>query len=249
MTAQRQQLDGAIDLSIVVPAYNEEQRLPNAIRTVTQFLDGHDLRVEVLVVENGSCDRTAEIADAVAKADPRFRAIHVTQAGKGRAVRTGMLEGRGRVIAFCDADFSMPVAELCRLYEAVESGADVAVGSREAPGARRIGEPWRRHLMGRVFNLLVRLLAVPNLGDTQCGFKAFRRQAAHDLFRRQVINGWAFDVEVLFLAYQRGYRVCEVPITWRYDPSSRVNPLRDTIRMLRELLTVRWNALRGRYSS
>jgi hypothetical protein len=187
------------------------------------------------------------MADAVARQDPRFRALHVALPGKGRAVRTGMLEGRGRVVVFCDADFSMPVEELCRLYEAVESGADVAIGSREVPGARRIGEPWRRHLMGRVFNVLVRVLAVPGLEDTQCGFKAFRQVVAHDLFERQLITGWAFDVEVLFLATHRGYRVREVPITWVYDASSRVSPLRDTIAMLRELLNVRMNAWRGRY--
>ncbi len=237
-----------IDLSVVIPAYNEERRLPAAIGKITGFLEAHDLVAEVLLVENGSRDRTGEIADAASHADPRFRALHVTLPGKGRAVRAGMLDSRGRVVVFCDADFSMPVEELCRLYEAVESGADIAIGSREVAGAHRIGEPWRRHLMGRVFNLLVRLLAVPGLADTQCGFKAFRRQAAQDLFRRQIINGWAFDVEVLFLAARSGYKVREVPITWRYDPSSRVNPLRDTIAMLRELIVVRWYAWSGRYS-
>jgi glycosyltransferase involved in cell wall biosynthesis len=237
-----------VDLSIVIPAYNEERRLPDAIRKVTGFLDSQPIHAEVLVVENGSHDRTGAIADAAADADPRFRALHVSLPGKGRAVRTGMLEGRGRVVVFCDADFSMPVDEICLLYRAVRDGADVAIGSREVSGARRIGEPWRRHLMGRVFNLLVRILAVPRLEDTQCGFKAFRREVAQDLFRRQIIDGWAFDVEVLFIAFRRGYRVQEVPITWVYDASSRVNPLRDTIGMLRELLVVRWNAWKGQYT-
>ncbi len=237
-----------IDLSIVIPAYNEERRLPDAIRKVSSFLDRWDHMAEVLLVENGSRDRTGEIADAASLADRRFRALHVALPGKGRAVRAGMLDSRGRVVVFCDADFSMPVEELSRLFAAVEDGADIAIGSREVPGARRIGEPWMRHFMGRVFNMLVRLLAVPGLADTQCGFKAFRRQAAQDLFRRQVIDGWAFDVEVLFLAARRGYRVREVPITWRYDPSSRVSPLRDTIAMLRELMVVRWNAWSDRYS-
>jgi glycosyltransferase involved in cell wall biosynthesis len=240
--------DEAIDLSIIIPAYNEERRLPDAIRKVTGFLDSHAFRAEVLIVENGSRDRTAAIADAAAETNPRFRALHVARPGKGRAVRVGMLEGRGRVVAFCDADFSMPVDQLCRLYDAIEAGADVAIGSREVPGARRIGEPWRRHLMGRGFNFLVRVLAVPGLEDTQCGFKAFRWEVARDLFRRQRITGWAFDVEVLFLATRGGYQVREVPITWRYDPSSRVSPLRDTIAMLRELLIVRLNAWRGRYT-
>ncbi len=240
--------DGSIDLSVVIPAYNEERRLPEAIRKITGFLDGQDLVAEVLLVENGSHDHTGEIADAASRSDPRFRALHVALSGKGRAVRAGMLDSRGRVVVFCDADFSMPVEEIPLLADAIEAGADIAIGSREVMGARRIGEPWRRHLMGRVFNTLVRLLAVPRLSDTQCGFKAFRRQVAQDLFRRQIVNGWAFDVEVLFLASRSGYNVREVPITWRYDASSRVNPARDTIAMLRELLIVRWYAWTGRYS-
>jgi dolichyl-phosphate beta-glucosyltransferase len=238
---------GPLDLSIVVPAYNEERRLPAAIRMLTEFLDSHPFAAEVLLVDNGSRDRTRDLADAAAQADSRFRALHITLPGKGRAVRAGMLEGRGSVIAFCDADFSMPVEELCRLYDEVRAGTPVAVGSREVAGARRIGEPLRRHLMGRIFNFLVRLIAVPGLEDTQCGFKAFQREVAHDLFRRQVLNGWAFDVEVLFLAGRAGYAIREVPITWRYDASSRVNPVRDTIAMLRELFVIRWNDLRGRY--
>jgi dolichyl-phosphate beta-glucosyltransferase len=238
----------SVDLSIVIPAYNEERRLPDAIRQVTGFLEERDLVAEVLLVENGSHDRTGEIADAASRADPRFRALHVALPGKGRAVRAGMLDSRGRVVVFCDADFSMPVEQLCRLSDAIEAGTDIAIGSREVSGAQRIGEPWRRHLMGRVFNALVRVLAVPRLRDTQCGFKAFRREVAQDLFRRQIINGWAFDVEVLFLASRSGYIVREIPITWRYDASSRVNPLRDTIAMLRELLIVRWYAWNGRYS-
>jgi glycosyltransferase involved in cell wall biosynthesis len=243
----QQRVDPPLDLSIIVPAYNEERRLPTAIRILAEFLDSHPFVAEVLLVENGSRDRTPELADAAAKADARFRALHITLPGKGRAVRAGMLEGRGAVIAFCDADFSMPVGELCRLYDEIREGTPVAIASREVPGARRVGEPLRRHLMGRMFNLLVRLIAVPGLEDTQCGFKAFQREVAHDLFRRQKLNGWAFDVEVLFLAARRGYTVREVPITWQYDASSRVNPLRDTIAMLRELFVIRWNDLRGRY--
>ena len=238
----------SIDLSVVIPAYNEEGRLPDAIRKVTGFLDNQDLVAEVLLVENGSRDRTGEIANAASRSDSRIRALHVALPGKGRAVRAGILDSRGRVVIFCDADFSMPVEEIVRLSDAIEAGADIAIGSREVTGARRIGEPWRRHLMGRVFNMLVRVLAVPRLADTQCGFKAFRRPVAQDLFRRQILDGWAFDVEVLFLANRAGYTVCEVPITWRYDASSRVSPLRDTIAMLRELLTVRWYAWTGRYS-
>jgi hypothetical protein len=144
-----------------------------------------------------------------------------------------MLASCGRVAVFCDVDFSMPIEELGALRSAVLAGADVAIASREVAGARRIGEPAHRHLMGRAFNALVRSLAIPDLQDTQCGFKAFKGEVAHDLFARSVIDGWAFDVEVLFIARRRGYRIREVPITWRYDASSRVHPFRDTMNMLR----------------
>ncbi|HZT05664.1 MAG TPA: dolichyl-phosphate beta-glucosyltransferase [Chloroflexota bacterium] len=237
-----------LDLSIVVPALNEENRLPDAVRKLTDFLDVQKLEAEVLIVENASTDRTPEIADLAAKADARFRAVHLPIRGKGSAVRAGVRAARGRTIVFCDVDFSMPVGEISSLYAAVGDGADIAIASREIVGARRIGEPWRRHLMGRGFNLLVRLVAVPEIRDTQCGFKAFTRTAAEDLFSRQVINGWAFDVEVLFLARRRGYTLREVPVTWRYDASSRVRPLHDTIAMLRELFIIRWNQTTGRYA-
>jgi dolichyl-phosphate beta-glucosyltransferase len=141
----------------------------------------------------------------------------------------------------------MPVEQISRLQSAIADGTDVAIGSREAPGAERIGEPARRHLMGRVFNWLVRCVAVPGVTDSQCGFKAFRREIAHQLFQRQQLNGWAFDVEVLYIARRKGYSMQEVPITWRYDASSRVRPVRDTIAMLRELCIIRWNALCGLY--
>lgn len=236
-----------VDLSIIVPALNEEARLPAAIEGLRGYLDSGSVRAEVLIVENGSSDRTLQIASQAAMEDSRFLAIHLPQRGKGRAIREGVGASRGRVIVLCDADFSMPVEEVSLLLQVVQDGADVAIGSREAPGAHRIGEPAHRHLMGRVFNWLVRVVAVPHIEDTQCGFKAFRGEVAHELFLRQRIDGWAFDVEVLFLAGRRGYSIREVPITWRYDPSSRVRPVRDTIAMMRELIAIRWNAMRGLY--
>jgi dolichyl-phosphate beta-glucosyltransferase len=232
----------------VVPALNEERRLPDAIQKLTCYLDCERIGAEVILVENASTDRTPEIADSAAQKDGRFRAIHLEVRGKGSAVRSGVLASSGRVVVFCDADFSMPVEEISALRAAVAAGADIAIASREVSGARRIDEPWRRHLMGRVFNGLVRVMAVPRISDTQCGFKAFSRAAALDLFNRQILNGWAFDVEVLFIALRRGYTIREVPITWRYDPSSRVRPVHDTIAMLRELLVIRWNDLVGRYT-
>jgi dolichyl-phosphate beta-glucosyltransferase len=236
-----------LDLSIIVPALNEELRLPSAIRQLGGYLDANPASAEVLIVENGSTDQTLAIARGAAQADPRFRAIHLPHRGKGRAIREGIKASHGRNVVLCDADFSMPVEEISELLRVVDDGADVAIGSREAPGARRIDEPAHRHLMGRVFNWLVRVIAVPGIADTQCGFKAFRGDVARNLFGRQRIDGWAFDVEILFLAGREGRVIREVPITWRYDPSSRVRAVRDTISMMRELFSIRWNAMRGLY--
>lgn len=243
----RQGTELSVDLSVVIPAYNEELRLGRTIADLQAYLDGQPLSAEILVVENGSSDRTAEIADDIAARDERVRVIHLLERGKGRAVRAGMLAGAGQVLIAFDADAAVRPDQIPAVAEPARGGIDVVIGSREAPGARRIGEPPHRHLMGRVFNSLVRWLALPELNDTQCGFKAFRKAAAQDLFLRQTIEGWGFDVEVLFVARKRGYTVREVPVTWYYGPSSRVRPVRDTIAMLRELVMIRMNAMRGLY--
>lgn len=238
---------GGVELSIVIPAYNEEGRLRGSVADAGPYLDGRNGSVEVVVVENGSTDQTARIADELAAADPRVRVVHLPRRGKGLAVREGVFASRGQAIVEFDADSAVPIQYVDLLLMALESGADVAIGSREGPGAKRIGEPAHRHLMGRVFNWLVQRLALPGLNDSQCGFKAFRRPVALDLFRAQTIEGWAFDIEVLFVARRRGYVIREVPITWYYRPSSRVRLVRDTIAMVRELLMIRWNDMRGRY--
>jgi glycosyltransferase involved in cell wall biosynthesis len=236
-----------VDLSVIIPAYNEAQRLPRTVSDLLVYLDARPGSAEIVVVENGSTDGTAQIAADLAARDERVRVLSLTTRGKGQAVRAGMLAAAGHVLLESDADASVPPDQIPALVDRIQAGADVAIGSREAPGARRVGEPRHRHLMGRVFNTLVRWLAIPELNDTQCGFKAFRREAAHALFTRQTITGWAFDIEVLFIARRLGYRIDEVPVTWYYGPSSRVRPVRDTIAMLRELLMIRANAMRGRY--
>jgi dolichyl-phosphate beta-glucosyltransferase len=169
-------------------------------------------------------------------------------AGKGRAVRIGVTEARGDRIVFADADLSTPIEEVIGLAERLNERHQVVIASREGAGARRVGEPYVRHLMGRVFNVLVQALAVPGIQDTQCGFKAFTQRCARDVFSRQQIVGFGFDVEVLFVARQLGYGIKEVPVTWEYAASSRVDPLKDTIRMFRDVLRVRLNALRGEYA-
>lgn len=234
-------------LSLIIPAYNEESRLPESLEQVAAFVDAQDYAVEVIVVDNNSTDRTAEVAAAFAGAHDYACVLHEPRQGKGAAVNTGMRHGCGDYLFICDADFSMPVDEIPKFMPPVLDGYDVAIASREVKGARRIGEPEYRHLMGRVFNFIVRVLAIPRIQDTQCGFKVFRREVAQAVFPLQTIDGWAFDVEVLFIALQHGYQLIEVPITWYYKPQSRVNPLRDSFNMLVEVLRVRLNGWRGLY--
>jgi dolichyl-phosphate beta-glucosyltransferase len=236
-----------VDLSIVIPAFNEELRLGKTVADLQKYFDGQPISAEIFVVENGSSDGTARIADELAAHDERIRVLHLAERGKGRAVRAGMLEGAGQVLIAFDADAAVHPDQIPSVADPARNGVDVVIGSREAPGARRIAEPPHRHMMGRVFNSLVRWLALPGLNDTQCGFKAFRQDAARDLFSRQTIDGFGFDVEVLFVAQKRGYQIREVPVTWHYGPSSRVRPVRDTIAMLRELILIRMNAMRGLY--
>ena len=235
-----------LQLSVVVPAYNEEGRVGTTIEQMLAYLDGRAQAFEILVVDDGSADRTPELVAGIAARHPPVRLLREPHRGKGAAVRAGALAARGRVVLFCDADLSHPLEELTRL-PALLDGAQVAIASREGAAARRIGEPLHRHLMGRIFNFIVRTLTVPGIQDTQCGLKCFTREAARDLFSHQTIDGFGFDVEILFLARKRGYRVVEVPITWRHVPASRIDPLRDTIRMLTDVLRVRWNEATGLY--
>jgi glycosyltransferase involved in cell wall biosynthesis len=234
-------------LSLVIPAYNEEQRLPATLEKVSAYLASRPGTYEVLVVDNASIDDTAGVVLAAAGLDPRIRLLQTVTRGKGHAVKRGMTEAAGERIAFCDADLSTPIEEVVALAERCDQATPVVIATREGLGARRVGEPVIRHLMGRVFNAVVRTLAVGGIQDTQCGFKAFNRAAAREIFSRQTIDGFGFDVEILFIARKRGYRILEVPVTWVYAPSSRVDPLRDTIRMFRDVVRVRLNDLQGRY--
>lgn len=234
-------------LSVIIPAYNEERRLPVTLPQVLAFAEAQDYTVEVLVVDNASTDHTAEIVHRMLAAHPMLSLHYQPVRGKGAAVRKGMMEGRGEYLLIYDADMAMPVREISKFLPPALTGCEVAIASREAPGAVRYHEPWYRHLMGRVFNLLVRLLAVPGVQDTQCGYKCFQRQAARDIFTTQRIDGWAFDVEILHIALLRGYRIVEVPIEWHYGEGSRISPLRDSWNMVREVLRIRRNGRSGLY--
>ncbi len=245
-------------LSVVVPAFNEAQRLPRTLYDISAFLAGQGYPSEIIVVDDGSVDGTALAVEEFSRHTPSVSLIRNQHRGKANTVRTGMLVASGQYVLFTDADNATPIQEWRKLQPLLEQGYDVAIGSREGVGARRYDEPWHRHLMGRVFNLIVQSLLIPGIQDTQCGFKAFRRSAAQDLFGSmrlygddtQLVQGamlTGFDVEVLFMARKWGYRIAEVPVVWHYGKESKVSAVRDSWRNLRDVLRVRWNDFRGKY--
>ncbi len=234
-------------LSIVIPAFDEEARIGATLERVRSYLAAQDYESEVIVVDDGSSDATASIVEQAKGDRPAVRLVSTAHRGKGHAVKTGMLEAVGEFRFLCDADLAMPIDQVSRFIPPALEGVDVAVGSREAPGARRFEEPAYRHVMGRVYNAFVRVMAVPGISDTQAGFKCFRSDVARRLFEQQRLDGFGFDVEILFLARWGGLRVAEVPIDWYHQTESKVRPVRDTIAMLQETFQVRWNRLRGRY--
>jgi glycosyltransferase involved in cell wall biosynthesis len=234
-------------LSIIIPAYNEQNRLPVTLEKIDTYLSKQSYSYEVLVVENGSQDKTFEAAVAFASQHLGFRVLQSKERGKGRAVRLGMLEACGEYRFMADADLSMPINEIERFLPPKLTGFDVAIASREAPGAVRYNEPGHRHFVGRGFNLLIRTLALPELNDTQCGFKCFRSEVVPELFDRQTMMGWSFDVELLYIARMLGYRIVEIPIPWYFNPESKIRVLHDSIRMGLDLIAIRWNGLTGKY--
>jgi dolichyl-phosphate beta-glucosyltransferase len=234
-------------LSLVIPAYNEEQRLPETLERVFAFLEVQPYTSEVLLVENGSQDCTLEVAQDYARRFAGLRVLSAPRRGKGWAVRQGMLAARGEYRFMSDADLSMPIAEINRFLPPALNDVDIAIASREAPGAVRYDEPEYRHFVGRVYNLMIRLMALPGLNDTQCGFKCFRGDVVEDVFHRQTLIGWSFDVEILFIARKRGYKIIELPIPWYFNSDSKVRVLHDSLQMGFDLIKIRLNALRGVY--
>jgi dolichyl-phosphate beta-glucosyltransferase len=234
-------------LSIIIPAYNEENRLPNTLEQAFNFLEKQTYTSEVIVVENGSTDKTFDLAQNFVQQHKNLRVIHNEERGKGGAVLRGVREALGEYVFICDADLSMPVAEISKFLPPALKDFDIAIGSREAPGAVRYNEPYYRHLTGRVFNMLIRLMVLPDLQDTQCGFKCLRAEVARDIFPLQTLTGWAFDVELLYIAHLHGYRILEIPIDWYFNADSKVRVLRDSWRMFIDLLVIRRNARLGLY--
>jgi len=234
-------------LSIIIPSHNEEIRLPRTLRQVFAFLEKQSYSAEVIVIENGSSDRTLEMANEFASRHSNLIVIHEEQAGKGNAVRRGVLEARGEYRFICDADLSMPITELGKFLPPVLTDFDIAIASREAPGAARYNEPSYRHWGGRAINLMIRLLILPGLNDTQCGFKCFHAEAAEKIFHQQTLLGWSFDIELLYLARKKRMRIKEIPVNWYFDADSKVKAVRDALRMIGDIFRIHINALRGRY--
>jgi len=232
--------------------------LPQTLEQITSYLTRQPYASELVVVDDGSSDHTAEVAESFGAAHPDVRVIRNDHRGKGYTVRTGMLAARGHIVLFSDADLSTPIEEVANLLPWFEHGYGIVIGSREGTGAKRIQEPFDRHWMGRVFNFIVRALTVRGIQDTQCGFKAFRDDVARDVFTRMQLYGenakritggmvTGFDVEVLFIGAKAGVKIKEVPVEWRYGTETKVNPIRDSWRNLRDVLRVRLNDWRGRY--
>jgi dolichyl-phosphate beta-glucosyltransferase len=236
--------------SFIIPAYNEGARLGSTLDRVLHYVAAQHWDAEVVVVNDGSRDQTADLVRACAQTHPELRLIeNPGNRGKGYSVRNGMLNARGDVLLFSDADLSSPIEEATKLFAAIDSGADIAIGSRWLqPETQTHRQSLLRQFYGRLFNLALRLLLGLNFKDTQCGFKAFTRSAALAIFPFQKIERWGFDPELLYLARRTGLKVKEVPVAWAHVEGTRLSPLRDGIRMFGEVLKIRWYALTGKYS-
>jgi dolichyl-phosphate beta-glucosyltransferase len=241
-----------VDLSIVVPAYNEELRLPPTLAKLDAFLRTQPLRYEIVVVDDGSKDKTCDVVTEHMSSIAGLRLVRqFPNRGKGAAVRLGMLQARGQIRVMCDADGSMPAEELPKLLAPIiNCTAEIAIGSRYAEGAKTdVKQPFYRVLWSRLCNRVIQKSLVPGVRDTQCGFKAFTAEAARDLFRYGRIDGWAFDLEILALARRRGFAIAEIGVEWKDDGRSRVNPLKDMWKVISEALTIRKNLKRGVYNT
>jgi dolichyl-phosphate beta-glucosyltransferase len=239
------------ELSVIIPAFNEEARLPRTLESVYNYLSNRGGTFEIIVVDDGSADHTADAVDSFAASRPSVRLIsYAPNRGKGYAVRTGMLAAAGDRVLFNDADGASPIEEIVKLEKSIAAGFDVAFGSRAKPDdSRHVEALTYRKYIGNTFNLLVQSLVLPGFHDTQCGFKMFRRTVAQDLFSVTTMNGYAFDVEILYVARLRKYKIEEIPINWTNIDGSKVNVLTDSPKMLIELLKIAGSAYMGKYKT
>ncbi len=233
----------------MIPAYNESARLGVTLQKVLGYVHAQGWDAEVIVVNDGSRDNTADIARSFAAKDPALRLVeNPGNHGKGYSVRNGMLNALGRIVLFSDADLSSPIEEAPKLFQALEQGADIAIGSRWLRSETQTQrQPVHRQLFGRIFNLILRLTLGLKFKDTQCGFKAFKQPAVQAIFPLQKIERWGFDPEILFLARKFKFKVKEVPVAWGHSGGTRINPMVDGSRMVMEMLRIRWYDLTGKY--
>ncbi len=250
-----------MNYSVVIPAYNESDKISSSLTQAVNFMRTFCDSFEIIVVDDGSKDNTASIVEEYSAENPEVRVIRNPHKGKGFAVWTGMHEAKGDLIYMADADLSAPMSELKKLAVWVtDQNFDIAIASREGVGAERVGEPFYRHLMGRAFNLMIQILALPGIKDSQCGFKLFKGPVAKDIFGRMKVYGkdtkeldkpytGAWDVEVLYLANKLRYNIKQVPIVWTHVKTTRVSPVRDSIKMALDVLKIRMNDLRGLYKT
>src|ERR1700690_1320209 len=237
--------------TFVIPAYNESVRLGPTLHALLRYTQEQDWDAEILVVDDGSTDDTAQIVRESSQAHPQIRLVqNPGNRGKGYSVRNGMLHARGDICLFTDADLSSPMTEAQKLFDAIAQGADVAIGSRWLRSELQTErQPLYRQAFGRIFNLVPRIVLGLRFADTQCGFKAFRHAAAQRIFPLQKIERWGFDPEILYLAQRAGLQVEEVPVVWAHSEGTRLNPFRDGMRMFVEVLRIRWNAIVGAYAT
>ncbi len=236
-------------LSVVLPMYNEEERISKSLHQLAAYFAKQDYSYEVVLVDDGSSDRSITVAQGILSEVPTLRVLQSDRNyGKGHAVRMGMLAAKGEVVLFSDADLSTPIDELDKFWPFLDEGYDVVIGSRKMKGAvLERHQPWLRERMGKVFTWLTNRLVTKNLSDLTCGFKSFQRAAAQDIFSRQMLDDWSFDAEILFIAQKRGLRIKEVPVHWHDERGSKVKFPRDIIRSLRGLFRIRRNNMRGLY--
>jgi len=238
-------------LSIVIPAYNEERRIGRTLSRVIDYVNRNSIDAEIIVVDDGSTDGTAKLVEDISAKDRRVKIIqNGKNRGKGFSVRNGVRHSSGDYILFTDADNSTPIQEVRKLLSCLEEeGYDIAIGSRALERSKvRIRQPWFRMTMGKTFNLLVRLFLYGDFMDTQCGFKCFTKEAALDIFRLQMFDGFSFDIEVLAIAKLKGYRIKEVPVVWVNSLQSRVNPVKDAFRMLCDIFRLKYNLFKKIYT-
>lgn len=246
-----QNKSGQIFLSVIVPTYNEEKILSKSILEMDKFFSEKKYSYEIIVVDDGSKDKTKEIAKNLEGIIKNFRLSgYETNKGKGFAVKTGMLEAKGQYRLFADADNSTPIQEIDKLMPFFGEGFDIVVGSRAAGGREanvKIEQPLYRRMLAKSANLVIRIMAVHGISDTQCGFKCFSAESVENIFSRSKISRWGFDIEALAIAQKKGYKVKEVPVSWYNRAESRVRPIKGAITTLGELIKIKWNLIMGKY--